>query len=141
MWNRWESDALAVTVLGRAVPQGSLSHGVRGRAYWPARVRAWRELVATEALRAMRTSGLPLFDGHVAVGLRFYMLPTKAGARPGTIRADLDKLVRGVLDAFTGVVWPDDVVVCSLLASKRPVEAGSVERVEATVYLPSVTKA
>lgn len=130
---------LALTVLGRAVPQGSLAHGVHGRAYWPANLTAWRRVVAYEADREMRACGLPMFDGRTAVSMRFYMHPTKGGKRPGTIRADLDKLVRGVMDAFTGCVWSDDVTVTTLLASKQPVEKGSVERVEVVVYLPSVT--
>lgn len=82
---------------------------------------------------------MPYFDGRTAVGLRFYMAPMKGGQRPGTIRADLDKLVRAVLDALTGIVWQNDVVVSTLMATKQPVERGSVERVEITCYLPSVT--
>jgi len=130
---------LLVTVLGRAVPQGSLSHGRGGYAYWPKRVKAWRSLVAAEAARAMKASGLPLFDGRTAVSMRFYMQPAKGGKRPGVILADLDKLVRAVLDSLTDTVLADDVIVNTLLASKQPVEPSEMERVEVTCYLPSVT--
>ena len=90
-------------------------------------------MVGREAARAMKGAGFPLMLGRVAIGLRFYITPTKGGKAPGRLRGDVDKLARAALDALTGVVYADDEQVTTLLAGKYAVERGSVERVEITV--------
>jgi len=50
---------------------------------------------------------------------------------PATRPSDLDKLVRAVLDALTGIVWKDDAQVVALKATKVQGVTPGVE-VEAT---------
>lgn len=47
-------------------------------------------------------------------------------------RPDLDKLVRCVLDALTGVVWSDDSQVDHLIATKRYANVGEAAHVSIT---------
>ena len=124
---------LYVICVGHPRPKGTLVRG-RGRAlYYPHEVKAWEAEVRREAARDMKAAGFPLMLGRVAVGLRFYITPTKGGKAPGRLRGDVDKLSRAVLDALTGVVYADDEQVVTLLAGKYPVEANGLERVEATI--------
>lgn len=126
---------LEVVVEGRPIPKGSLRRG-RGRAlYFPPQVVAWERSVRIACASEMRRAGLPIVGGKCRVGVRFYVAPTKGGKRPGTLIGDIDKLARCVLDALTGVVYEDDVLVVGLLATKQPVEKGHVERTEIVVAL------
>jgi crossover junction endodeoxyribonuclease RusA len=126
---------LEVVVEGRPIPKGSLRRG-RGRSlYFPRQVTEWERAVRVACADEMRRSGLPVIGGRCRVGVRFYVTPTKGGKRPGTLIGDLDKLVRGVLDAMNGVVYEDDVLVVGLLATKQPPEKGHVERAEISVAL------
>ena len=118
---------------GHPTPKGTLRRGWGRTLFYPKGVKEWEAVVGREAARGMKAAGFPLMLGRVAVGLRFYITPTKGGKRPGRLRGDVDKLTRAVLDAFTGVVYEDDEQVTTLLAGKYAVEKGSVERVEATI--------
>jgi Holliday junction resolvase RusA-like endonuclease len=127
-----------VVVLGRAVPKGSLRRGCGGRGlFFPRGVMEWERTVRVACANEMRRSSYPLIDARCRVSLRFYLAPTKAGRLIG----DLDKLVRCVLDAMTGVVYRDDELVVGLLASKCPVEPGALERVEIAAMIESATPA
>lgn len=120
---------LVVVAEGRPVPKGSLRRG-RGRSlYFPPNVREWENKVRAAAVRAMRDAGAPLIEARCRVNARFYLAPTKNGR----LRADLDKLVRGVLDAMTGVVYNDDEQVVGLLATKLAVEPKGIERAELSI--------
>lgn len=63
----------------------------------------------------------PLLDEPLQLVLKFVV------ERPGkpkfadapAVAADLDKMVRAVGDALTGVIWVDDSRVVELIASKR----------------------
>ena len=77
----------------------------------------WRGYVRACAQDEYR--GKPTKDG-VHVILRFRIPPPKRQTREfPTVRPDLDKLVRAVLDALTGVIFVDDAQVLGLYASKR----------------------
>lgn len=92
----------------------------------PVPLRRWRDAIGEEARRAQveQLGGEPLPRGvPVAVSLAF-RLP-KPGSAPKTrrtwpvgARSDLDKLVRAVLDALTGVLYVDDGQVVKLGAGK-----------------------
>ena len=95
--------------------------------------RRWRADVQAAAAQAY---GGPLLTGPLEVTLGFH-LPRPKGhygtgrnaekLRPSapdyhTVKPDIDKLSRAVLDALKGVVWRDDAQVWKKLASKRYAE-------------------
>lgn len=100
---------------GSWVPAGRRkSGGIRLRPDNPAEA-AWAESVAWAARLAM--PGPPTPDRRrYSVQLRFTLLPPPSGRR--TNRRDLDKLMRSVLDALTGIVWLDDEQVDAAQLSK-----------------------
>lgn len=90
----------------------------------------------------------PVLDvGSCSFSMTFYVKRPKAHlnaageVKPNapalpTVRPDVTKLVRGVEDALTGVVWRDDAQVTDQRACKR---YGEPERVEVVVsYCPPV---
>lgn len=119
-----------IIVPGTPVPQGSMRSFERGgrivtTANNAGRLERWRGDVRTSARAAMgdhQPTG-----GEVAMALGFIFLRPKShlmasgAVRKGASRyprADLDKLVRAVLDALTGIVYVDDCQVTSVFAWK-----------------------
>jgi crossover junction endodeoxyribonuclease RusA len=88
--------------------------------------KAWMGMVALQARQAMK-GGEPL-DRAVEVTLRFLLpRPLKHHGTRGLLasapqhaatKPDIDKLVRAVLDALTGVVWVEDSRVIDVHARK-----------------------
>jgi crossover junction endodeoxyribonuclease RusA len=119
---------LPFTVYGVPRPQGSKRHVGNGRMIESSpRVAEWRTLVAHTA--SIERAGQPVIEGPVTVDVVFgFGLPKRPGTRrsqdPHTQRPDLDKLVRAVLDALTGVMYTDDSQVVELSARKVWVETG-----------------
>ncbi len=127
---------------GRPRPQGSkdaLAPGVvRERS---PHLKAWRRRVAATARAAgwnARPSDTPP-DKPAAVGIVFVMRRPKSHYTPkGKLRdsapafpdtpPDIDKLTRAILDALTGVCWPDDgrVIVARLVKVYGPREGVGV---------------
>lgn len=97
-------------------------------------VKPWRVDVAWAAREAFLTP----FDGPVRLELGFVMPRPKSAPKRSTPaavkRPDLDKLVRAVMDAVTGVVVVDDSQVVHLVATKRIAEIGEPSGVELTAY-------
>lgn len=88
------------------------------------RVGEWQRLVAF-ALQDF--PGGP-FDGPVIVSLGFSLQRPKWApkrVKVPAVRPDLDKLVRAVLDAMTGIVFKDDGQVIRLTATKVYADAYS----------------
>ncbi len=126
---------LAFTVDGTPAPQGSKTIGnAAGRAFVREDNRAtepWRNAVAWSARRAM--DGRRPMEGPLRLVLVFtfgrprshYGTGRNAGRlRPSAPvfhdrRPDLDKLVRAVGDALTGIAVVDDAAFVELVASKR----------------------
>lgn len=117
-------------VFGVPAPQGSKSAYVRGghanvvESKGPGRAShaAWRQAVATAARDWQAEHHQGLIDEPVTVLIDFYLPKPKSTPKKVTHPAkkpDLDKLVRSVLDAVTGVVLADDSRVVRLVASKR----------------------
>lgn len=123
-------------VVGLPVPKGSMKGFVPG----------WRQSQITQrsprVVLTSTTKGLPAWTalvryaaicaqvpkvdaGPVTVGLVFRLPPPDAIRKSGKprpphcTRPDLDKLIRAVLDAITGVGWHDDNQVAEIRASKR----------------------
>lgn len=117
---------VAFTVHGMPVPQGSKRSFTlpSGRSVLVdsnhARLRSWRANVASAAAEAM--SRHRLFLGPIALKVEFgFPRPASHFRRDGSLkpsapayhiqRPDIDKLMRALLDAMTGVVFRDDAQV------------------------------
>ena len=115
---------LDLFVPGRPAPQGSKRHVGGGRLVESSKaVGPWRDLVAWHAAQEFRIAPL---DGPLRVSLMFVM-PRPSGTPKRTTpaavkRPDLDKLVRSVFDALSGVVWRDDSQAVEIHAYKRLAE-------------------
>lgn len=81
----------------------------------------WQNAVAVEALRAAKGARFARGEA-VSVQMTFCFIrpvSVKPSRRPFlTVKPDIDKLVRAVLDALTGTVLADDAQVVVLRASK-----------------------
>lgn len=102
-------------------------------------LKSWQQLVAEGANHAMQD--LPaaerelLADG-VRLTVGFFLPRPKTLPRRITAHAkapDLDKLVRGIQDALTAVVFRDDRQVCELLAAKHYAADGQPPHVDIRV--------
>jgi crossover junction endodeoxyribonuclease RusA len=113
-------ESWAVHVLGTPATKGSWKiRRRRGKAWLQAdneRERPWAENVAWHAKQAWGSR--PLVSAGVAVSIVFEMLKPARPVRPFPV-GDVDKLARSCLDALTGIVWEDDVLVVELLVGKR----------------------
>jgi Holliday junction resolvase RusA-like endonuclease len=98
----------------------------------------WQTQIGNEARYVMgSTLTRPDFDGPFMVGVTFMInrprsLSVKARPLP-TVKPDLDKLIRAVLDGLTGIVWRDDAQVVTLIAKKRYLTTAGAEYVEIRV--------
>jgi Holliday junction resolvase RusA-like endonuclease len=96
------------------------------------REKGWANAVGWMAKAAMALHQRQVTDQPVEVILHF-RLP----GRPNKTRKnqrDLDKLVRSVLDAITGIVIVDDEQVCDLTTSKRVRSSSNHHGVEIQVW-------
>ena len=114
---------------GNLVPIGRGRPGVRDKN--AKHLHPWRDHVALRVREAY--GGHPLdqpleldvtfyFDrpaSHYGSGRNATQLKRSAPAVYRTTRPDIDKLLRAILDALTGVVWSDDSRVVQAKASKR----------------------
>lgn len=113
----------------------------------------WKHEVALAALAAMmrlrgNVDGEPptLFDGPLGIAIVFSLQRPKghfgSGRNAGQlkpsappfpiVKPDSTKLLRGVEDAMSGVVWRDDAQVVEQFVSKR---YGTPERVQVSVWM------
>src|SRR5208283_2844737 len=116
-----------IEVFGKPQPQGST------RAFIPkgwkrpiitsdnACLKSWRQEVTTAALEA-RPKGFPLPSGHpVYLAVVFYFAPLKSKKDKSgwkSTRPDVDKLLRAVQDALSGVAYDDDSQVACAYVQK-----------------------
>ena len=81
----------------------------------------WRSTIGYAA----KAQQAKLIEGPVAMQLDFYMLKPRTVKREApTVPPDLDKLIRAVLDALTGIVYLDDAQVVEIHSSKSYGEPG-----------------
>jgi crossover junction endodeoxyribonuclease RusA len=127
----------ALLVEGDPIPKGST------RAFIP---KGWKRPVITTASKnttvweklvrdAAQKNSPKCFDGPMLVVLDFALRRPKRlknMTEPCIKRPDLDKLVRCILDALTGVVWIDDSQVDHLIATKRYANVGEAAHVSIT---------
>jgi crossover junction endodeoxyribonuclease RusA len=104
---------LTLFVPGRPAAQGSKRHVGHGRMLESSRpVGPWRDRAALFAHNAMLEIGAGIITTAAAVELSFVMprpvATSKRRTPPAVKKPDLDKCIRAVFDALTGVVLADD---------------------------------
>lgn len=73
-------------------------------------------------------AGKSKLDGAVSIILHFYVPKPKSVMRHfPTVKPDLDKYARLILDVLTGKIWNDDGQVCKLECTKEYGDKGGVE--------------
>ncbi len=112
--------SITFTCEGRPVPQGNHTRNRAGAIYDKDKgLATWRTAVRVEALQAKQHERwVELAAGAgVQLELAFFLIrpPSTKRAMP-TVRPDLDKLVRGVGDSLTRVLYHDDGQIVSLFA-------------------------
>lgn len=111
-------------VVGLPVPQGSKVGKILGKRVLlyddnSKVLKPWRDLVKAEATQAMALR--ETITGPVWVTLDFYM-PRPASVKRSypSVKPDIDKLSRAVLDSLTAAdVWEDDARCVSLTAREQ----------------------
>jgi crossover junction endodeoxyribonuclease RusA len=127
---------IVFTVIGTPRPQGS------SRAFIPKgwsrpvittdnqKLKPWRQEIASTA----QSLNVPMFDRSVPVEITmnfYFSRPASAKKRRGmTVKPDIDKLVRGIFDSLTGILFEDDSQIVEHHARKH---YGGPERVEIRV--------
>ncbi len=124
-------------VYGTPAPQGSRKPMIspKGKPYHiessGKTLKPWRQDIARTAMAARTAHGFSLVDeGAVELHVRFELPRPKAlRKRPSQLddaakRPDVDKLLRGLMDAIKGVLYADDSQVVSVYAQKRVAEPG-----------------
>jgi crossover junction endodeoxyribonuclease RusA len=119
------------TVVGVPEKQGSMRAfaGKNGRAFirqgdsakQRTKLEDWRHAVAEGGRKALGDTPGPTEEGPVTVAVSFLLPKPKSAPkwkRWPTAKPDLDKLIRAVFDALTGVLFKDDSQVVSVTASK-----------------------
>ena len=101
---------------GVPVPQGSMKvingHVIHSQG---SALAVWRSTVGLSA----RLAGSKPVSSPVAIEIDFYLPRPKTVKRIyPTVPPDLDKLIRAVLDALTGIVYLDDSQVVEIKATK-----------------------
>jgi Holliday junction resolvase RusA-like endonuclease len=93
-----------------------------------AALRDWRGDVKWMALKVMNDKRMILQPAGVYLEIEFVMprpLSTPKSKTPLAVKKpDIDKLIRAVMDALTGVVYNDDAQVVHLVVGKRLAEIG-----------------
>lgn len=104
------------------------------------KLKPFRSEVTRCAMLAMRDAGheLPMAGKHVPVEMTadfFFAKPDSIGKKRmyPSVKPDVDKVCRGLLDAMTGVAFLDDAQVIAVYARKH---YGTPERVE--VYVTTI---
>lgn len=100
---------LRFMVPGQAVPKGSRSifngRSVESSKKWP----AWKKTVASYALAERVKADVPIQTGPIRLFVTFYLhRPQRPKDERHITKPDTDKLLRGICDALTGVLWVDD---------------------------------
>lgn len=106
------------SVEGVPVPQGSLKHIGNGFIIHnkSKELKIWREQIGWQA----KESGVEKLEGAVGMVLLFTLPKPKSVKRDiPYVRPDLDKLVRAVLDALTGIAYSDDGQVVEIFTRKE----------------------
>ena len=81
-----------------------------------AKLTTWAEQVMAAAREHIPET---LFDGPVGIRVEFVLVKPKSVKRKTpTVKPDIDKLARGLLDSLKGVIYTEDARVVLLMATK-----------------------
>jgi Holliday junction resolvase RusA-like endonuclease len=119
---------LKIEVYGEPKPQGSKNGFIRGGRVVMVEASkdlgTWRQTIAYQTRIEVEKQNWEKMDktqtAHVTILFHFVKPPTVKRDRH-TVKPDLDKLIRSVLDAITqsNAVWQDDSQVVSLFVAKE----------------------
>lgn len=117
MINKESIVTIKFTVEGKAIQQGSMrAFNNRIVHNKTKELMAWRGAVA----KAAHIAGCTPITGPIEIHMEFgYEKPKSVKREHPTVPPDLDKQVRSILDALTGVAYVDDSQVTRLTASKE----------------------
>lgn len=113
---------LQFTITGTPIPQGSKRHVGNGRMIEAnPKLRPWRAVVTQAALQALGNQQPFSKTDGITVELAFFVpRPKTVNRSMPTVKPDIDKLARAILDGITDAgIWPDDSQVVKLQASKN----------------------
>lgn len=126
-----------IFVEGKAEPKGSTRAFYvpkLGRAVITSdnpKVKAWEKAIRVTWVEMMRRQGLgvhhaggPFRLETLVVLKRIKSLKKRGPTPPHITRSDIDKMLRSVGDALTGVVWNDDSQIIDIRSRKRYAEPG-----------------
>lgn len=130
---------IAFEVTGNPVPQGSIKSfrhprtgGIISTYGNKRRLDEWRDAIRYHAQQLNE----PCVEGAVQLTIAFAFAKPKSlkkSVRYHVTRPDLDKLIRAVLDALTGVLFRDDSQVDYIVTEKRYARDGEASGVKITV--------
>lgn len=123
-------------VMGEPVPQGRPRLCGRGRfvrAYDPPKSKAYKQLIKDTIKHPKELTDVPLlFELDV-----YRKIPSSVrkkdhqdmvdGLILPTKKPDIDNVLKGVMDALSGVIWVDDNQVCDVITRKRYSENPRIE--------------
>lgn len=124
---------MQVTVYGKPIPKGSFVYSEKKNTVFYAKqkeLNAWDLQIRKVFASRLGSSEQPIYkEGAVSIVLQFGLLKPKSAKREHpSVRPDIDKLSRAVLDALHGIVFKDDGQVVRLTAEKfyvtQPEEQG-----------------
>jgi crossover junction endodeoxyribonuclease RusA len=125
------------TVYGKPQPQGSVRAFMPKGARFPVvtsdnkALKSWRQEIASVAMVEMNGTAMHTGPMHVMASFMFARpnsLPKRITRK--TTKPDVDKLLRGLLDAMTGIVFRDDAQIIVASISKQ---FGEPERTEVEI--------
>jgi len=108
---------IAFSVEGKPIQQGSMrAFNNRIVHNKTKELMEWRSRVG----QAAHVAGCTPIDGAITITMRFrYQRPRSVTRTQPTVPPDLDKQIRSILDALTGIAYKDDSQVVEITATKE----------------------
>lgn len=146
---------ISFTVYGHPEPQGSTKAFIPkgwSRAVITSdnkKLKPWRQQLSASAEAALSENGGELLAKPAGVRLAVCFYFEKPASVPRSrvlpsVKPDIDKLTRALMDALTGTIFEDDAQVTDIVVAKRygiPERAEiQIEIVQTTVYKPEIAK-
>lgn len=108
---------IAFSVEGKPIQQGSMRTFNNRIVHNKSKeLMAWRDQVG----QAAHLAGCSPIQGAITISMRFrYLRPKSVIRTQPTVPPDLDKQIRSILDALTGIAYVDDSQVVQITATKE----------------------